>query len=155
PAGHSTATPLMAESLVSSLQPLGLSARRAALVDFFYHWFSELQAQGEETNFRLGSVCGSSEPVWVELPHHSFDGLGGLAHTLAQRFGAELAVPTLPGPYPGPLLRWVAALRLLFRRAPHLLPWRHERPAPDTLGRPVGAWQLLTTDMTSELRERA
>ena len=145
----------MAQLPVSSPRPLGPCAPRADLVDFFYHWFCELDAQGEETNFRLGSVCGSSEPIWIELPHHSFDGLGGLAHALAQRFGAKLSLPTLPGPYPKPLLRWLAALRLLFRRAPRLLPWRHERRQPDKHERPVAAWELLSENLTNELRERA
>lgn len=144
----------MAQSSLSS-PSLGRVAPRIALVDFFYHWFSELEAQGEETTFRLGRVSGSSEPVWIELPHHSFDGLGGLAHALAQGFDAQLSVPTLPGPYPGPAARWAAALRMLLRRAPRLLAWRYERPEPGAYEPPAAAWELLTADMTSELRERA
>lgn len=141
-------------SLLSPPSPLA-RAHRAALVDFFYHWFSELEAQGEDTSFRLGNVCGTAQPIWVELPHHSFDGLGGLAHALAAQSGAELELPQLPGPYPGPLLRWAAALRLLFRRAPPLLAWRHERHGPVLQERPVAAWELLTISETDELRERA
>lgn len=145
----------MAQSSLSSPRQLRREASRAALVDFFYHWFSELEAQGEQTTFRLGNVSGSSQPVWVELPHHSFDGLGGLAYALAHRFGAELNVPTLAAPYPRRVLRWVAALRLLLRRAPRRLRWRHERPELGPNERPTAAWELLTTDMTTELRERA
>jgi hypothetical protein len=145
----------MAQSSLSSPRPLEAVAPGPALVEFFYHWFSELEAQGEETTFRLGSVSGSGAPVWIELPHHSFDGLGGLAHVLAQHFDAQLSLPMLPGPYPSSVRRWAAALRLLVRRAPRLLAWRYQR---DQLGpdlRPASAWELLTADMTRELRERA
>lgn len=145
----------MAKASLSSLGSLEEGAPRAALVDFFYHWFSEVEAQGEETTFRLGSVSGGSPPVWLELPHHSFDGLGGLAFALAQRRDAQLSLPVLREPYPGRVLRWVAALRLLFRRQPRLLPWREERAQLASHERPVAAWQLLSADMTSELRERA
>src|SRR4051794_10393549 len=145
----------MAQPSVLSLRSPNPGSRRAALVDFFYHWFSELEAQGEDTSFRLGHVCGAAEPTWVELPHHSFDGLGGLAHALTAHSQAELQLPQLPGPYPAPLERWSAALRLLFRRSPPLLAWRHERQQLALQERPVAAWELLTAGQTSELRERA
>jgi hypothetical protein len=145
----------MAQLLHSSLRSLGHGVARAASVDFFYHWFSELDAQGEETTFRLGAVNGSAEPDWVELPHHSFDGLGGLAHALALRVGAKLSMPSLPGPYPRPAERWLAALRLLFRRPPRLLRWQGKRSASTAEQRPAAAWELLTADMTNELRAQA
>lgn len=145
----------MTESSLLSPRSLRQAEPRAALVDFFYHWFSELEAQGEETTFRLGNVRGSAPPSWVELPHHSFDGLGGLAHVLAERRGTQLSLPTLPGPYPGLPARWLAALRLLFRRPPRLLPWRSERAELRAREPSAQAWQLLSADLTDELRQRA
>lgn len=146
----------MAESSLLSPRPLRQAEPGAALVEFFYHWFSELEAQGEETTFRLGNVRGSAaQPTWVELPHHSFDGLGGLVHVLAERFDTQLCVPALPGPYPGYLARCLAALRLLFRRAPRLLRWRSERLEFRPGERSARAWQLLSADLTAELRQRA
>lgn len=145
----------MAQPSVLRLRSPNPGSRRAALVDFFYHWFSELEAQGEDTTFRLGRVCGTGEPTWVELPHHSFDGLGGLAHALTEHSQAQLELPQLSAPYPAPLQRWVAALRLLFRRPPSLLAWRPGRQQLALKERPVAAWELLTAGQTSELRERA
>lgn len=130
------------------------SQRRSALRDCFYHWFCELEARGEETTFRLGQVSGHETPVWTCLPHHSFDGLGGLYHVLAARYGRQLELPVLPGPYPGALARSLAALRVLAARAPKLLSFRRETPtrAGD---RPIAVWSLFTQAQTSELRAQA
>jgi hypothetical protein len=127
------------------------SRPRGALRDCFYHWFCELEAQGEETSFRLGQVSGHEAPIWTRLPHHSFDGLGGLYHVMGERFGRQLELPVLPGPYPGALARSLAALRVLAARAPKLLSFRHEAPirAGD---HPVAVWSLFTQAQTSELR---
>ena len=126
-------------------------ARRGALRDCFYHWFSELEAQGEETTFRLGHVRGREpEPDWTSLPHHTFDGLGGLHHVLSQRCGQGLELPMLAGPYPGMLSRWLAALRVLSAPVPRLASFRHETPGAG--GRPVSVWALFTRTETSELR---
>ena len=126
-------------------------AKRSALRDCFYHWFSELEAQGEETTFRLGQVRGRErEPSWTSLPHHTFDGLGGLHHVLSTRCGRGLELPTLPRPYPGLLVRWLAALRVLTARAPRLA--RFKREAIGGGERPVSVWALFTGAETSELR---
>jgi hypothetical protein len=126
-------------------------ARRSALRDCFYHWFSELEAQGEETTFRLGQVRGREpEPDWTTLPHHTFDGLGGLHHVLLQRGGWGLELPTLPRPYPGRLERWLAALRVLTAPQPRLASF--EREVTGAGNRPVSVWALFTRAETSELR---
>lgn len=127
------------------------SVRRPALRDCFYHWFSELEAQGEETTFRLGHIRDHEpEPNWTPLPHHTFDGLGGLHHVLSKRCGRGLELPTLPRPYPGLLERWLAALRVLSAPAPRLASFRHEVPAAGN--GPSSAWALFTRAETSELR---
>lgn len=127
------------------------SARRSALRDCFYHWFSELEAQGEETTFRLGHVRGHQpEPSWTSLPHHTFDGLGGLHHVLAKLGGQGLELPTLPRPYPGMLERWLAALRVL--SAPKLRPASFRHEVSGAGDQPVAVWALFTRAETSELR---
>jgi hypothetical protein len=121
--------------------------RRVAVRDCFYHWFCELEASGEDTTFRLGQVSGrETQPVWTCLPHHSFDGLGGLYHVLGER----LVLPVLPGPYPGALARSLAALRVLAARAPKLLSFRRE--VASTSDPPIAVWSLFTQAETIELR---
>jgi hypothetical protein len=139
-------------ALHEGAKPKGNGAKRCALRDCFYHWFSELQAQGEETTFRLGQVRGREpEPCWTSLPHHTFDGLGGLHHVLSERCGRGLELPKLPRPYPGTLERWLAAFRVLTAPAPRLASFKREvTGAGDE--RPVSVWALFTRAETSELR---
>jgi len=138
-------------TLREGARPRQNGAKRRALRDCFYHWFSELEAQGEETTFRLGHVRGHEpEPSWTSLPHHTFDGLGGLHHVLTKRCGRGLELPTLSRPYPGLLERWLAALRVLSARSPRLASFKREvRTAGE---RPVAVWALFTRAETSELR---
>jgi hypothetical protein len=129
--------------------------RRTSLRDCFYHWFSELEARGEDTTFRLGRVGASeTEPIWTCLPHHSFDGLGGLYHVLEQASGERLKLPVLPGPYPDAFERSLAALRVLFTPARKLLGFRREISTQRD-DRPFSAWALFTREETSHLRSRA
>jgi hypothetical protein len=125
--------------------------RRSAIRDCFYHWFSELEAQGEETTFRLGHVRGNERaPTWTSLPHHTFDGLGGLHHVLMECTGLGLKLPVLAGPYPSALERWLAALRVL--AAPTLELAEFRRAPIGAVERPVCVWALLTKAQTSDLR---
>jgi hypothetical protein len=133
---------------------LSARARRSAVRDCFYHWFSELEARGEDATFRLGRVReGQAEPSWTCLPHHTFDGLGGLHYVLAQA-GEQLELPVLAGPYPGLLERSLAAFRVLASPAPQLL-WFERQVATARDARPLSAWRLFTAGETSALRERA
>lgn len=143
-------------STLSLLEPqstrtiLPRSSRR----DCFYHWFSEVERQGEDTTFRLGRVAGTElAPSWTYLPHHTFDGLGGLAHALRAQ-GRELSLPALPGPYPGAFQRTCAALRQLARRAPKPLEFRSQAPTRGD-ARALSAWALFTGPETDALRARA
>lgn len=129
-----------------------LPARRNALRDCFYHWFRELETLGEETTFRLGHISGpGAQPVWTTLPHHTFDGLGGLYHVLEERFDQRIELPVLPGPYPGALTRNLAAFRVLANPAPKLLRFRRE-VATRAGDHPLAVWSLFTETQTSELR---
>jgi hypothetical protein len=124
---------------------------RVPLRDCFYHWFSELEAHGEETSFRLGQVRGSEpEPIWTSLPHHTFDGLGGLHHVLSESYGTGLELPVLPQPYPGTLQRCLAALRVLTAPTPRLA--RFKEALTPVGCRPVAVRALFTRAQTSELR---
>jgi len=130
------------------------NGQRSAVRDCFYHWFSELERGGEDIHFRLGRVSEPElAPSWICLPHHTFDGLGGLAHVLREG-GQELPLPVLPGPYPHVLRRSLAALRHLLRPNPKPRAFKSEVSGGGA-GRPVTAWALFTEGQTSALRERA
>lgn len=130
-------------------------SRRSALVACFFHWFSELEAQGEEAFFRIGRVSGAAaEPTWTRLPHHTFDGLGGLSHVLAERYGRTLELPLLAKPYPGLLRRWLVALRLLLTPAQEPLAWKPQGLAEPGAA-PTAVWALVSESETLGLRERA
>lgn len=128
--------------------------RTARLRECFFHWFAELEAQGEDTSFLVGHLRGESgQPLWTTLPHHSFDGLGGLSHLLA-RSGQALELPMLPTPHPPRSARRAAAWRVLFRRAPRLRAWVEEKPVDRGI-KPAAAWIVLSAEETGRLRQVA
>lgn len=142
-------------SVTDAPRALRIGSRQATLRRSFYHWFSELELRGEDTMFRLGRVCGTEpEPTWSYLPHHTFDGLGGLHHLLEQRHGKHLELPQLPRPYPGWLARAVAALRVLATPTPRVASFSREViPGPDE--RALATWALFTRAETTDLKARA
>ncbi len=128
-------------------------------------WYSLLEREhGEYMGIRFGRAPGTGGAVkWLELPHHQYDGVGGLWELHRRSYGEDGAAPILAPRdprRPGRLITWWRFLRFLARPQTPVSAWRNldpswrgslpERARPSNL---VG--HVLDPEQTSDLVARA